>query len=89
LALALVAGTVPGVIAGSSCCPARVSFDLVVAAVLLPLGTWLALTQPARGTEPGRPARAIPAPVLAVLAAAVGCVGGIYGSASARSWPRS
>lgn len=83
----------PGVIAGTvirlELPPGPRVFDLVVAAVLLPPGTWLALTRPARGTEPGRPARAIPAPVLTVLAAAVGCVGGIYGSAAARSWPRS
>jgi uncharacterized protein len=80
---------VPGVIAGTvirlKLLPGPRVFDLAVAAVLLPLGTWLALTRPARGTEPGRPARAIPAPVLTVLAAAVGCVGGIYGSAAARS----
>ena len=51
----------------------------MVAAVLLPLGTWLALTRPAAKDNPGRPARLIPAPVLIFLAAAVGCVGGIYG----------
>ena len=54
-------------------------FDLVVAAVLVPLGIWLALTRPSRAGEPDRPARLIPAPVLVILAAAVGCVGGIYG----------
>ncbi len=54
-------------------------FDLVVAAVLLPLGLWLALTRPARPGKPARRARPIPVPVLIVLAAAVGCVGGIYG----------
>jgi hypothetical protein len=65
-------------------------FDLVAAAVLLPLGTWLALTRPARHDYPGRTAWLIPAPVLVVLAAAVGCVGGILrGSAAGRSWPRS
>ena len=53
-------------------------FDLVVAAVLVPLGIWLALTRPSRAGEPDRPARLIPAPALVVLAA-VGCVGGIYG----------
>jgi hypothetical protein len=45
-------------------------FELVVAAVLLPLGLWLTLTRP-----PGT----IPEPALILLAAAVGCVGGIYG----------
>jgi uncharacterized protein len=83
LAPLLIAGTAPGVIAGSvirvELVPGPRAFDLVVAAVLLPLGSWLALTPPARAVEPGRTARLIPAPVLVVLAAAVGCVGGIYG----------
>ena len=83
LALLLIAGTVPGVIAGSvirvELLPSPRVFDLVVAAVLVPLGIWLALTRPAPGDNAGRPARLIPAPVLIVLAAAVGCVGGIYG----------
>jgi uncharacterized membrane protein YfcA len=83
LALVLIAGTLPGVIAGSvirvDLLPGPRVFDLVVAAVLLPLGAWLALTRPTRaGTEP-RPARAVPLPVLVLLAAAVGCLGGIYG----------
>jgi uncharacterized membrane protein YfcA len=82
LALVLIAGTVPGVIAGSvirvELLPGPAVFDLVVAAVLVPLGVWLALTRPAKD-EPDRAARLIPAPVLVVLAAAVGCVGGIYG----------
>ena len=79
----LIAGTVPGVIAGSvirvELLPGPRVFDLVIAAVLVPLGTWLALTRPSRDGEPDRPARLIPAPVLVVLAAAVGGVGGIYG----------
>jgi uncharacterized protein len=83
LALVLIAGTVPGVIAGSvirvKLLPGPRVFDLVVAAVLIPLGTWLAVTQPASADNSSRPARPIPAPVLVVLAAAVGCVGGIYG----------
>ena len=83
LALLLIAGTVPGVIAGSvirvELLPGPRVFDLVVAAVLVPLGIWLALTRPAGGKEPGRRVQVIPAPVLVVLAAAVGCVGGIYG----------
>src|ERR1019366_3022240 len=83
LALVLITGTLPGVIAGSvirvELLPGARVFDLVVAAVLLPLGAWLALTRPSRpGTEP-RPARAVPPPVLILLAAVVGCVGGIYG----------
>jgi uncharacterized protein len=83
LALVLIAGTVPGVIAGSvirvELLPGPRVFDLVVAAVLLPLGTWLALTRLAAEDNSGRPARPIPAPALSALAAGVGCVGGIYG----------
>jgi uncharacterized membrane protein YfcA len=84
LALVLIAGTLPGVIAGSvirvKLLPGPRVFDLVVAAVLLPLGAWLVLTRPSRPDEdPARPVRRIPVPVLIFLAAAVGCVGGIYG----------
>ena len=83
LALVLIAGTLPGVIGGSvirvELLPGPRVFDLVVAAVLVPLGTWLAFTRPSRRDEPGRPPWLIPVPVLVVLAAGVGCVGGIYG----------
>ena len=83
LALLHTAGTLPGVIAGSvirvELLPSPHVFDFVVAAVLLPLGIWLALTRPARPQHPDRPARLVPVPVLVILAAAVGCVGGIYG----------
>ncbi len=83
LALVLIAGTLPGVVAGSvirvELLPGPRVFDLVVAGVLVPLGCWLALTRSARADEPARPVRVIPAPVLAGLAAVVGCVGGIYG----------
>jgi uncharacterized protein len=83
LALVLIAGTLPGVIGGSvirvRLLPGPRVFDLVVAAVLLPLGIWLVLTRPALPGEPGHRARLIPAPALVVLAAMVGCVGGIYG----------
>ena len=85
LALVLIAGTVPGVIAGSvirvDLLPGPRVFDLVVAAVLVPLGIWLALTRPPSKdkNEPARPARAMASPVLVVLAATVDCVGGIYG----------
>jgi uncharacterized protein len=81
LALALIAGTLPGVIAGSvirvELLPGARVFDLVVAAVLMPLGAWLALTRPPP-PEPRR-ARAVPLPLLILLAAVVGCIGGIYG----------
>src|SRR5437667_8011482 len=52
LALVLVAGTLPGVVAGSvirvELLPGPRVFDLVVAAGLLPLGVWLALARAAR-----------------------------------------
>jgi uncharacterized membrane protein YfcA len=54
-------------------------FGLVVAAVLVPLGVWLALTRPPGTDGPARRVRAIPRAALVVLAAVVGCVGGIYG----------
>jgi uncharacterized membrane protein YfcA len=83
LALVLIAGTLPGVIAGSvirvELLPGPRVFDLVVAAVLMPLGVWLAFTRPPRPGQPARPARVIPPPVLAAVAAVVGCAGGIYG----------
>jgi hypothetical protein len=83
LALVLIAGTLPGVIAGSvirvTLLPGPQVFDLVVAAVLVPLGIWLALTRPAPPSDSGRRVRLIPTPALVGLAAIVGCVGGIYG----------
>ena len=85
LALVLIAGTLPGVVAGSvirvKVLPGPKVFDLVVAAVLVPLGAWLVGTRPPRADEddPGRRVRRIPVPVLIALSAAVGCVGGIYG----------
>ena len=83
LAVVLIAGTLPGVIAGSvirvELLPGPHVFDFVVAAVLLPLGAWLALTRPARPGGEARPARVVPPPVLVLLAAVVGCVGGTYG----------
>jgi uncharacterized protein len=84
LALLLIAGTVPGVVAGSAIrvelLPGPRVFSLVVAAVLLPLGTWIAGTRPSpAGGIRDRSGRFFPAPVLIVLASAVGCVGGIYG----------
>lgn len=83
LARILVAGTLPGVVAGSiirvELLPGARVFDLVVGAVLTPLGTWIMLSRPkpqARNVEPGR---MLAGPVLVVLSAAVGCAGGIYG----------
>jgi hypothetical protein len=86
LALVLIAGTLPGVIAGSvirvELLPGPHVFDLVVSIVLVPLGCWLALSRPPAprpGDEPVCRVRVIAAPVLVVLAAVVGCAGGIYG----------
>jgi uncharacterized protein len=86
LALLLIAGTLPGVIAGSvirvELVPGQHVFDLLVAALLLPLGVWLTVARPAHDrnpAEPARPTRHIPDPALIALAALTGCVGGIYG----------
>ena len=83
LALVLIAGTLPGVVAGSIIrvylLPSAFVFDFVIAAVLLPLGAWLALTRPAWPEAEPRTVRATPLPVLILLAVVVGCVGGIYG----------
>jgi uncharacterized membrane protein YfcA len=82
LAALLVAGTLPGVVAGSvirvELLPGPRVFDLVVASVLLPLGFWLAIIGRPRTAEPSSP-RLLPPPVLVALSAVVGCAGGIYG----------
>jgi uncharacterized protein len=83
LALVLITGTLPGVIAGSvirvTLLPSALAFDVIAGAVLLPLGAWLALTRPARPADNARQARSVPQAALILLAAVVGCVGGIYG----------
>jgi uncharacterized protein len=83
LALVLIAGTLPGVIAGSvirvELLPGPRVFELVVAAVLLPLGAWLTLTRPVHRDRSDDLSQPMPPAVLVVLAAAVGCIGGIYG----------
>jgi uncharacterized protein len=83
LALLLIGGTMPGVIAGSvirvEVIPGPKIFDLIVSAVLLPLGAWLTATRPTRPAVSARPPRHIPSPVLVGMACLVGCVGGIYG----------
>jgi uncharacterized membrane protein YfcA len=83
LALLLTGGTLPGVIAGSvirvELIPGPKVFDLVIAAVLLPLGAWLAATGPARQPGTAHPQRRLPSVVLIGSACLVGCVGGIYG----------
>ncbi len=89
LAVVLMAGTLPGVIAGAviraELLPGPHVFELIVAGVLVPTGCWLTVTRPPSRpglpdpSRPGRPALPIPAPVLVALAGLVGCVGGIYG----------
>lgn len=83
LAVLLIAGTLPGVIAGSVIrvvlLPSPRVFDLVVAAVLLPLGGWLTVTRRRPDISPRRPVRPVPARALLALACVVGCIGGIYG----------
>ena len=58
LALILITGTLPGVITGSvirvELVPGPRVFDLMVAALLLPLGIWLTAT---RNHNPDQPAR--------------------------------
>ena len=77
----LLAGTLPGVVAGSIIrvylLPGPVVFDFVVAAVLIPLGTWLALV-PAAPAVTDRRFR-LSRPVIGLIASVAGCVGGIYG----------
>jgi uncharacterized membrane protein YfcA len=83
LALVLITGTLPGVVAGSvirvEVLPGPRVFGVAVAAVLVPLGLWLALTRPPAADGPAGTERVIPSPVLVVVAAVAGCVGGIYG----------
>jgi hypothetical protein len=94
LAVTLIAGTLPGVIAGSfvrvELLPSQHVFDLVISAVLLPLGGWLTASRPTRRdpaptsgaaqtSGPARQRGLPPVPVLVTVAALVGCVGGIYG----------
>jgi len=85
LALILITGTLPGVITGSvirvDLVPGPRVFDLLIAALLLPLGIWLAATRPGLNGDPAQPLRPrrIPTPALIALACVTGCVGGIYG----------
>jgi uncharacterized membrane protein YfcA len=76
----LILGTLPGVVAGAvirvELLDQAQAFLLVVAAVLIPLGAWLALGTPAAtAAAPDRRRRR----QITVLALAVGTVGGIYG----------
>jgi uncharacterized protein len=76
----LVLGTLPGVVAGAvvraKLLDSTDSFLLVVAAVLVPLGTWLAFAgTPRAAGPPDRDRRR----QIVLLALGVGTVGGIYG----------
>lgn len=77
----LLAGTMPGVIAGSIIrvylLPGQVVFDFIVAAVLIPLGGFLALAHPITASTDRRVR--LPSWVIGVIASVAGCVGGIYG----------
>ena len=81
----LICGTLPGVIGGSlirvELLPSARVFDLVVAAVLVPVGSWVTMSGPAPGPARARLVRRAPDPRRRPhrAAAAVGCVGGIYG----------
>lgn len=78
----LAAGTLPGVIAGAVirvyAVPGPRAFRLIVAAFLLPLGTWLAL-RTLRGPRARTPGPEPSRRTVTALALAVGVVGGIYG----------
>jgi uncharacterized membrane protein YfcA len=76
----LVLGTLPGMVAGAVIRAELLSggeaFLVVIAAVLVPLGAWLAFAAPAApALAPDRSRRR----AILVLALAVGTVGGIYG----------
>ena len=77
----LLAGTLPGVVAGSVIrvylLPGPVVFDFIIAAVMIPLGGFLLLTPAAPASTDRQPR--LPRPVIGLIAAAAGCVGGIYG----------
>jgi uncharacterized protein len=82
----LIAGTLPGVVAGSvirvELLPGQQAFDLVIAVVLIPLGVWLAVSrQPAadRASAAQPSGREMARPVVVAIAAIVGAIGGIYG----------
>jgi uncharacterized protein len=83
LARTLVVGTLPGVVIGAVIRVEYLSgpkaFLVVVACVLLPLGSWLA-TVGARGpASPGHVRPPVPERTIFGLALVVGVIGGIYG----------
>jgi uncharacterized protein len=76
----LMLGTLPGVVAGAvirvELLSGTEAFLLVVAAVLIPLGAWLAFARPA---APRRPSSRTPRRRIFFLSLAVGTLGGVYG----------
>jgi uncharacterized protein len=80
LTLLLLAGTVPGIITGSvirvEWLPGPQAFEIVIALVLIPLGSWLAAS-PFPDSE--SPWLVLTTCQTLALAAVVGTVGGIYG----------
>ncbi|MFI5649785.1 sulfite exporter TauE/SafE family protein [Streptomyces anulatus] len=78
----LVLGTVPGVVAGAVirvfAVPGPTVFRLLIAVLLLPLGSWLCLRTLRRATR-AAPERELSARAVTRLAMAVGVAGGIYG----------
>ncbi|MFD4796816.1 sulfite exporter TauE/SafE family protein [Streptomyces anulatus] len=78
----LVLGTVPGVVVGAVirvfAVPGPTVFRLLIAVLLLPLGSWLCLRTLRRVTRTA-PERELSARAVTRLAMAVGVAGGIYG----------
>jgi uncharacterized membrane protein YfcA len=78
----LLLGTLPGVLVGAVvrvfAVPGPGMFRLIVAALLLPLGSWLCVRQPPVAA-PDRPAAPMPRRGIIALALGVGTVGGVYG----------
>ncbi|MFE1366277.1 sulfite exporter TauE/SafE family protein [Streptomyces anulatus] len=78
----LVLGTVPGVVVGAVirvfAVPGPMVFRLLIAVLLLPLGSWLCLRTLRRATRTA-PEREPSARAVTRLAMAVGVAGGIYG----------
>jgi uncharacterized membrane protein YfcA len=79
----LLAGTIPGVVAGAlvrvELLPSPQAFDVVIAVVLIPLGAWILISRRKKVQATSKPGRRLSPLVLSVLAAGVGCVGGTYG----------
>ncbi|MCW2549478.1 MAG: Membrane protein [Mycobacterium sp.] len=79
----LIAGTLPGVVAGSAIhvyfASGPRAFRLLAAAVLLPIGVWLCVGRPVRAKRQPRRDTGIAPAALTALAVGVGVVGGIYG----------